>query len=611
MKIQKATSIPIVVATMLLLLAPALFAQDIPAEVLPRTLYEGELNGVMTHTAQINEVGTWAFYLGTGDSTELAVVLPNGGRLEHQFEDSFGNFFFFELDRPGELTIEFAPAPESFGGFYAFVLAPAVDLEIDAWNAVELQPAPVDGSPETILGVGIYRIVPPEDGLVELEIPEERYEFNLRIGGPDSVSLQYDPWGGSVESSGINMRFAAERDGEYGVIVILDNEERDPASEIAISVSTSELVLDTPEPIFFGESVVGEVTPGSATVEGRLARPYYYDGIEGEEIAVILESIDFDAYLIIRTPSGEIVTDDDGAYERNSLAILTLPESGPYEIFASSFSGSSTGAFSIQVGSPQEIEGYIADVAGDWGWDEFEDPPDTFAGEDRVTDVTTLIPGAGAGVTLNEDGSIYRGAYVAVFDLVIDEVTSVQIDLTSNEIDTYLTVEDPSGVELSDDDGGDGTDSRLLIPNAFPGVYRIYAGSYGGNSTGPVSVDVFEYVSGPRALDAPAIGLALDRPLSGEIDASSPVYNGQLAEVYEFELSSRMSIAVAMISDDFDTYLYVEGPAGTTTSDDDGGEFTNSRWVLENANPGVYRIYATSFGGKAQGRFELTVEEEL
>ena len=596
-----------VVAFFALIVAAMSVAQTIPPEIAVGTLYEGELTGTMRHTARVPERGTWALYLGAQEETLLNVRLPNGQRIDHRYDESFANFLFFEVGRPGEVTLEFEPTTESFGEFYAFVLAPATDLAIDEWGLFDLMPAPVDGAPDVALGLGIYRIRPSFDALVELEIQAERYEVNARTGGPGSVSLEYDPYYRPSDSDAIQMGIAAAAGNEYGLILIMEPEEGSVREQIEISVSTSELVRDEPEELRFGDILEGAITPGSGEAEGRLSRPYYYDGTRGEQVAILLESIDFDTYLLVRLPSGDVRTDDDGAWERNSLVILTLPETGRYEIFASSFSGSSTGDFAIRLTSPEEADAYVAEVQGDWGWDDYEEP----VLEDRIVGVTTLVPGSGASGTITEDGSVHYGTYVAVFDLVIEDPTGVQIDLTSDVLDTFLRVEDPDGVELSNDDGGEGTNSRLLIPNAFPGTYRVYAGSWSGYDTGLIAIDVTEFAGGPRALNAPGTMMGVGDSLAGAINASSPVYEGKLAAVYEFVLEDRTSVAVEVSSDDFDTYLYVQYPDRSIQSDDDGGEFTNSRLVLQNASPGVYRVYVSSFGGQEQGSFDVELNRRV
>lgn len=115
-----------------------------------------------------------------------------------------------------------------------------------------------------------------------------------------------------------------------------------------------------------GREAAGEIRAGE-TRSGRLESgdrvsgdDSYYDawtfrGRAGERVAVTLRSDDFDAYLRVgRRAGGEfeaIETDDDGAGGLDAMIVLTLPETGLYEIQANSLSVGETGSYRLTVES--------------------------------------------------------------------------------------------------------------------------------------------------------------------------------------------------------------------------------------------------------------------
>jgi serine protease Do len=62
-----------------------------------------------------------------------------------------------------------------------------------------------------------------------------------------------------------------------------------------------------------------------------------------------------------------------------------------------------------------------------------------------------------------------------------------------------------------------------------------------------------------------------------------------------------------MMSDDFDSYLYVVGPGlPNRLENDDGGDGLNSRLDVTFPNDGTYKVVASSLGGSL-GTFTLRV----
>jgi hypothetical protein len=67
------------------------------------------------------------------------------------------------------------------------------------------------------------------------------------------------------------------------------------------------------------------------------------------------------------------------------------------------------------------------------------------------------------------------------FQVRLQPGKNYQIDMMSNQFDTFLRVEDPSGKQIAiDDDGGEGLNSRIALSITAGGVYRIICTSFSG-----------------------------------------------------------------------------------------------------------------------------------
>ncbi|MGD8727014.1 MAG: caspase family protein [Gemmatimonadales bacterium] len=105
-----------------------------------------------------------------------------------------------------------------------------------------------------------------------------------------------------------------------------------------------------------GESRAGQLSEGDSQLDnGEYHDIYVFDGQAGQHVAVDLTSSQFDTYLILLTPSGEDIQNDDYAGSRSRSRIdLTLQESGRYRLVATSYGAEETGAYEIAVQSTTE-----------------------------------------------------------------------------------------------------------------------------------------------------------------------------------------------------------------------------------------------------------------
>jgi len=174
--------------------------------------------------------------------------------------------------------------------------------------------------------------------------------------------------------------------------------------------------------------------------------------------------------------------------------------------------------------------------------------------------------------------------------LMIETAGLYQIDQRSDAFDTKLELSG-NGVSESNDDGGDGTNSRLLV-QLQPGRYTLKAGGYSDSARGMYTLSVVAWIlsEGVELRSGGAL------PLNGELNG---LLNGE--NHYTLQLNSRQLVTIDLKSDMFDAYLELSGN-GVSEENDDGGDRLNARirTILE---PGTYQITAKRAGtGSSRSR---------
>jgi hypothetical protein len=103
--------------------------------------------------------------------------------------------------------------------------------------------------------------------------------------------------------------------------------------------------------IALGQAMRGTLAPGDRTMQtGELFDRHIFQGQAGQRVTITARSSAFDAYLIVRTPRGSEMENDDHGSSRDARISLTLPETGTYQIDVTSAVGSvGQGPYVLQV----------------------------------------------------------------------------------------------------------------------------------------------------------------------------------------------------------------------------------------------------------------------
>lgn len=102
--------------------------------------------------------------------------------------------------------------------------------------------------------------------------------------------------------------------------------------------------------IRIGQTIGGSLSPGDETLDsGEYFDRYTFTGRRGDRVAVQLTSSAFDAYTIVRSPSGEQFDNDDGEDGTDSRQQIILPEDGEYQVQVTSYQPGETGSYRFTV----------------------------------------------------------------------------------------------------------------------------------------------------------------------------------------------------------------------------------------------------------------------
>ncbi|HEX8358550.1 MAG TPA: PPC domain-containing protein [Longimicrobium sp.] len=289
------------------------------------------------------------------------------------------------------------------------------------------------------------------------------------MGGITDVLKEDDDHGGNTDA---RLRFQAAEAGTY--LIVAQSLEAEGKGAFTLQLADAPMPVNTaPRPVQLNQAVQGALSETDAVEEDET----YYDsytirGRAGQRLQIEMESDSFDTYLNIgRMENGQFVsksTDDDGAGEgTNSRMRMTLEEDGEYIIRANSVNVG-TGPYTLRVteraasrpATPQAIRAG-ADVQG------------TLADGDAETDEGVMY-----------DYWTYTGR----------AGEALTITMASSEFDTMLAVgrmENGQFQEISNnDDGPDGTNSRLEVTLPANGQYVIRTSALAAEGTGAYTVRV-------------------------------------------------------------------------------------------------------------------------
>lgn len=207
------------------------------------------------------------------------------------------------------------------------------------------------------------------------------------------------------------------------------------------------------------------------------------------------------------------------------------------------------------------------------------------------------------GVLESGDGQNFKdGTLVDVLVMRSAGNEIVDVAVTSDDFDTYLSVFAPDGTLLDANDDAFGDDaafaSRVRVALDAPGTYMVVVSGWSQYDDGPYQVVRSTYVP----------------PEPVEVEATVPgIYEGVMEREgihsYFLTLDEAANVSITMRSALFDTYLEVYDDEGYFVADNDDFEMdsTDSRVELQ-LEPGRYEIVVLAYFEDETGPYTLTID---
>lgn len=306
---------------------------------------------------------------------------------------------------------------------------------------------------------------------VTFDVTSDDFDAYVYVVGPGlSEVLRDDDSGGMcharveltvLESGTFHVVASSSGGRQTGTYRLRASENPGPGSPISCGgLDGTALIGLTPE----GSLSVGDVGSGflsaaSPSIDNnRPLQTWTLEGNAGDRVTIGVQSEDYDSYLYFFGPGmSEVQTDDDGGNGYDSEMTVTLAASGTYTIGAAALSSGSNGSYTVTVTEPMQATNL------------------------PVGDRELRVGGTEYGYLGEQADVRYDGQLVQAWAFRARAGERVTFDLMSEDFDSYLRLVGPGMSEMTDDDSGEDLDSRLTATFPQNGVYRVIAGSLGGN----------------------------------------------------------------------------------------------------------------------------------
>lgn len=304
-------------------------------------------------------------------------------------------------------------------------------------------------------------------------------------------------------------------------------------------------------------------------IDGEYFHTYNISATVGERIIVDLTSTEFDPFLVLIDPDEETTINDD--YEgstTHSRIEITADIAGDWTVLVTSSEAGQRGTYTLRT-SP-------------------------VLGSLRTTSRTLRGTLSSSDPTFN-NGEHYDAYYINVY-----EGERIQAVLTSADFDTYLSATSSNGDKQENDDiEGSKSRSALDFRTDERAQWRIVVTSSSGGELGEYSLELR-----PAPPEDTTIQNLRGRLNAGDLTLAA----GEYADVYYFQAKAGQTVLVEMTSSDFDTYVILAEPSGSTTDNNDFRDSKNmSRLEMTADEGGEWRVIVTSYQPGETGAYEVGI----
>jgi hypothetical protein len=353
----------------------------------------------------------------------------------------------------------------------------------------------------------------------------------------------------------------------------------------------------TVAPLRVGDRVQANLAAGDTTLpSGELADEYELTVTEPTAITLQMQSRNVDSFLLVTTPSGEqLRNDDSGGTHDAQVDLQAVP--GTYRIVATTYRAGETGSYELKALSNREQAAQAAVPT---------------AGGER-TERGELVQG---------DQQLRSGEFFDEHTLNLQVGEAVHLEARSTAFDTYLIVRAPSGEQQDNDDLTPGNlNAGLDFVAREAGAYRVLVTSYRAGETGAYELVTRGGAAGTAPTTAPpptptapppsappAAATGGGQAQRGELaQGDRQLQTGEFSDSYPMTFTPGQPVSIRVESSAFDTYLIVRSPSGRQEDNDDlvSGNL-NSGIDIPSAEAGEYTVMVTSYRPGETGPYTLT-----
>ena len=389
--------------------------------------------------------------------------------------------------------------------------------------------------------------VPVEAGQrVRLTVTSATLDTVLSVGLPGAGSLSNDDVGGDRTRSELDVvcsnagelkiqvsSFAPGATGPYHLhaervsdpaeppVVAVSEHHRLPNdlhSYVAGAAPSAPGAAPTAVTVHVGDRVQGALATGGATLpSGEFANYYAFAATPGR-YTLTMSSTRIDSFIIVTTPDGQTLSNDDGAGSHDASLDLSVAAAGEYRIAATSYRAGETGTYELDVTPAVSAPSASAATARPSAP---PSPPSAVVAGVR-TEHGTLASG---------DSQLRSGEFSDEYDYTFPEGTQVHIEATSSAFDTYLILRAPDGTQNDNDDQRPGDlNAAIDFVASQAGTYRVLVTSYSPGMSGAYDLTVTGGAtatsapppSAPSSAPPPSVAIAPSDPSAPPAPAAAP-----------------------------------------------------------------------------------------
>ena len=396
-------------------------------------------------------------------STELDTYLvlqqPDGSTIENDDYNDSNAGLTYTTDGPAVLQVGVTSySAEETGQYDVSVAELPLPRKIEIGQTIIGR---LDAEDAPLGNTDAYSLSGSPGDLAVVRLSSDDFDTVLELRTADGVVRENDDAPGDTTNSQLFHAFEDTRPVE--VVVRSFGGDGDGKYELSILNFVSEEQI---EPVSQGQLIedgrrISAILDQQAPFrEGRPFHRYTFEAEADRRIRVTAESQFFDTFLTVISPSGVRFEDDDGAGGTDSLVDMQAPESGTYELLVTTFSPSGIGPYTVR-----------------------------FEEGDRVSVIEEIEADLSDATARRDD----QGRLVAEHRFEGQSGQEVTIEARSDEFDTRIALEDPTGTVVAEnDDYGSGTDSRIIRTLDDDGTYTVYVSGYWEDSEGLYTLMISE-----------------------------------------------------------------------------------------------------------------------